>query len=339
LRCTIAGKRRSRGLGSHPLISLDGAREQAIDIRRAARNGQDLAGERRQTMVTFREAAEAYYEIRKRNLTNPKHLVQWPSTMEMYVYPRIGDRPVASVTHADVIEVLKDIWHQKNPTAKRILNRMGAVFTSAILRGQRQAASPCLGVAQELGVKRREVEHFKALPHREMPAFIQMLRSCGSDPMTRLAFEFLIMTATRSGETRGARKDEILGQLWVIPATRMKGRREHRVPLSNRSMEIVKEARALAPDNPLLFPGRRGRPLSDMAFSMILRESGVDAVPHGLRSTFRDWCTEIDKCREPVSEAALAHAVRGVEGAYRRSDYLAERTELMQRWASYCVPG
>ena len=339
LRVTIAGKRHSRGLGPYPVVTLDAAREQAIDVRRAARNGQDLTRQATASKVTFREAAEAYYELRKPNLTNAKHIAQWPATMRSYVFPRLGDRPVSSITHAEVLGALKPIWHTRPATAKRVLSRVNAVFESAILLGQREKASPTIGVAQQLGVKRREVVHHKAVPHSEVAAFIAMLRACGSDPMTRVAFEFLILTATRSGETRGAMKAEIQGQLWVIPATRMgKSRQEHRVPLSDRCLVIVEEARFLAPDNPLLFPGRTGKPLSDMAFLMLLRDNGVDATAHGFRTSFRTWATEVDKCREVVAEAALAHKVRDrVEGAYRRSTYVEERVGLMQRWASYCV--
>ena len=344
-RITISGKRYKRGLGPYPLITLDAARDSSIDMRRAAREGRDLAQERRQRAAratTFRQAFEAYFELKRQGLSNAKHLAQWPATMETYVFPKIGNRPVGDVTHADVLEVLKPIWYGKPETAKRVLQRMEAVFKSAILRGQREKASPCIGVAQELGTRHRKVEHHRALPYREVPPFIELLRGSSATPATKLAFEWLILTATRSGETRGAAWTEIneAKAVWAIPPTRMKSGVEHIIPLSTRCLEIVRQARGLSPNSVLIFPGSRTHEeLSDMTLTKVLRDLGVgdQATPHGFRSSFRDWATEINKCREVVAEAALAHVVRDkTEGAYRRASYLAERRKLMERWASYC---
>jgi integrase len=218
---------------------------------------------------------------------------------------------------------------------------------SAILRGQREKASPCIGVAQELGVAHIKVEHHRALPYAEVPGFVKTLRICNSNEVTKLAFEWLILTATRSGETRGARWEEIdeTHALWAIPKERMKGpqakRREHVVPLPARCLKILKRARALNPTNPLLFPGYRGEQLSDMTLTKVLRDLGFAerATVHGFRSSFRDWATESAKAREVVAEAALAHAVDDkTEAAYRRAVYLDERRGLMRRWAVYCCP-
>jgi len=339
LRYTISGKRRSKGLGSFPLISLESAREEADAIRRAARKGQDL--DLTTKTVTFRQAFDTVFELRRRKLSNAKHVWQWQASMERYAFPVLGDRPVSNITHRDVLGVLEPIWHEKAETARRLLQRMELTFRSAILRGHRKEASPCIGVAEELGVGHREVEHHRALPYAEVAGFIQTLRTCNSEAVTKLALEFLILTATRSGETRGAMKAEIQGQLWLIPATRMgKSRQEHRVPLSDRCLAIVEEARSLAPANPLLFPSRTGRPLSDMTFVKVLRDLGLAdrAVPHGFRSSFRDWATEVEKSREVVAEAALAHTVRNqVEAAYRRATYLDERRKLMNSWATFVL--
>ena len=179
LRVTIAGKRHNRGLGPYPLVTLDTARDKATDIRRAAREGRDLVAEQRRSSarsVTFRQAFETMFELRKKALSNAKHLQQWPSTMEAYVFPKIGEWPVADVTHADILAMLEPIWFDKPETAKRVLQRMEAVFKSAILRGQREKASPCIGVGQELGIRHLEVEHHRALPYAEVPAFIKTLR-------------------------------------------------------------------------------------------------------------------------------------------------------------------
>ena len=181
---TIAGRRHNRGLGPYPLVSLDQAREQATDIRRAAREGRDLAAEQRDERarsVSFRQAFDALFEIRKKTFSNAKHLRQWSATMETYVFPRIGDQPVSDVTHADILTILEPIWFEKAETAKRVLQRLELVFKSAILRGQREKASPCIGVAQELGVAHLKVEHHRALPYAEVPAFIQTMRACNSE--------------------------------------------------------------------------------------------------------------------------------------------------------------
>jgi integrase len=348
LRVTIAGKRHNRGLGPFPLVTLDAARDRAIDVRRAAREGRDLAQERRQQVAratTFRQAFDAMFDLRRQGLSNAKHLNQWPATMEAYVFPKIGSRPVGDVTHADILELLEPIWFARPETAKRVLQRIETVFKSAILRGQRERASPCIGVAQELGVRHRDVEHHRALRYTEVPAFLRLLHTCPSEPITKLAFEWLILTATRSGETRGALWQEIdeAKAVWAIPKERMKAGVEHIVPLSPRCLEIAKEAHALNPESDLLFPGSRTRrELSDMTFTKLLRDNDLAdrATAHGFRSSFRDWCTEVDKTREVVAEAGLAHQVRDkTEAAYRRAAYLDERVGLMQRWAAYCAGG
>ena len=297
--------------------------------------------------ASFRQAFDTFFDLRKQSLSNGKHLKQWPATMEAYVFPRIGDRLVSDITHADILAILEPIWFEKPETAKRVLQRLEAVFKSAILRGQREKASPCIGVAQELGSDHRDVRHHRALPYAEVPAFIQTLRSCRSNPITKLAFEWLILTATRSSETRSAMRKEVdeTTALWVIPKERMKGRRkdrrEHVVPLSARCLQIVQEARTLNPDSELLFPGPyTGVQLSDMTLTKVLRDLKLAdrATAHGFRSSFRDWATEAYRVREVVAEAALAHGVRDkAEAAYRRATYLDERRKLMNGWADFVL--
>src|SRR5215831_3495802 len=187
LRVTIAGKRRNRGLGPYPLVALDKARDVALDIRRAARDGRDLPTEQRYERTksaSFRQAFDAFFHLRQQSLSNAKHLKQWPATMEAYVFPRIGDRPVSDITHADVLAIVEPIWFDKPETAKRVLQRMEAVFKSSILRGQREKASPCIGITQELGTDHRDVQHHRALPYDEVPAFIQALRASPATPIT-----------------------------------------------------------------------------------------------------------------------------------------------------------
>jgi integrase len=298
----INGKRRERGLGVFPEVSLQAARDKADEIRRAARNGVDLRQQRsaeRARRVSFRRAFATYFAVKRKQLSNAKHLQQWPSTMESYVFPVFGDVPVAEVTTAQVLDALTPIWYEKPETARRVLQRMEAVFKSAILRGTREKASPCVGVAQELQTRHREVRHHPALPWQEVPAFIGLLRSRAprSLPATRLAFEFLILTAARSSEVRGAVWSEfdLNSGIWIIPKERMKTRKPHRVPLGPRCLAILREARTLNPDSVLVFDGSKcGRPLSDMTFTKVLRNSGLGerATAHGFRSSFKNWCSE-----------------------------------------------
>jgi integrase len=258
LRVTIAGRRHNRGLGPYPLVHLDQARDAAAEIRRAARAGRDLITERRSVQarsVTFRQAFETVFEVRRKAMTSEGHIEQWQSTMNRYVFPRIGDQLVSDIGHADILDVLKPIWFEMPQTGSRLLQRMETVFKSAIRHGHREKASPCAGVVEELGRPNHEVEHFLALPYAEVPAFLETIRICNSNPTTRLALEWLILSATRSNETRGACWSEVheVSATWIIPKERMKGRREHQVPQSERCLEILKEARAINPDSPLLF--------------------------------------------------------------------------------------
>jgi integrase len=342
MRVTINDKRRELGLGGYPFVSLEAARKRAAEIREAAKEGRDLIRERRseqQRTQAFRLCFEEVYDLRRERLSNRKALLQWRSTMETYVLPSIGDLPVAEIQAGHVLAVLRPIWFAKPETGKRVLQRMETVFRSAILRGLRDKASPCIGVQQELGTKHREVVSHRSLPYAAVPAFLVELRKGRGRLSTRLALEWLILTATRSGETRFARWEEIdqTRKIWTIPASRMKARRPHMVPLTTRCLEILEEAGRLRKEESLIFPGTiSGRPLSDMTFTKLMRDAGVDAVPHGFRSSFRSWAAEVDKTRHEVAEAALAHTIRGKsEAAYNRANYLEDRRALMTAWATF----
>jgi integrase len=343
------GRRREFGLGSLHDVSIEEARAKASEMRRAAKSGRDPLAERHARTVhamTFRQAFDSFFMLKSRSLSNAKHLAQWRTTMEVYVFPQIGNRPVGEIASGEILALLDPIWYAKPETARRVLQRMRAVFDAAILRNWRERASPCIGVVQALGgTGHRAVQHHRALPYRDVPAFVKMLRACKARPETRLAFEWLILTATRSGETRCAAWSEIDEQraLWIIPRQRMKGsganRRDHQVPLPARCKDILAEARALNHDRRLVFASSlTGKSLSDMTFTKLLRDTGFasKATAHGFRSSFRDWATEVDKVREVVAEAALAHSVKDkTEAAYRRATYLQERCALMERWAGY----
>ena len=344
---SINCKRRELGLGVFPDVSLKDARDEAEKLKRAARDGIDLRTQRvlqEARALTFRQAFEDCFSVKRQQLSNAKHLMQWPSTMEAYVFPFFGDVPVSDVTTDHVLEALLPIWFSKPETAKRVLQRIEAVFKSAILRGSREKASPCVGVADHLGTRHREQKHHAALPWRELPDFVAMLqqRSRNGWPTTRLAFEFLILTATRSSEVRNAAWAEFDfdNAIWEIPKERMKSRKAHRVPLSQRCLQILRDARTLNPDGQLVFEGmKRGRPLSDMTFTKLLRDTGLGekATAHGFRSAFKNWCSEVAKARDEVSEAALAHTIKDrVKAAYLRTDFFEERKLLMETWSTHC---
>lgn len=350
LRIAVRGRRRQLGLGVYPIVSLEEARSKATQIRLGASEGRDTAAEQKRAErlataprrpTTFRAAFEGYFEMKEQQLSNEKHKAQWRSTMQTYVFPLIGKRPVAEITAAEVIDILKPIWNTRRETARRVLQRMRAVFEAAIVRSERDKAPPTIGVATVLGSRNLKRDHHPAMPYAEVPAFVTRLRGLQGWAATRLAFEFLILTASRSGEVRLANWTEIdlNNALWTVPAERMKARVEHVVPLTPRALAILREARATYPTSDLVFPGiKQGLPLSDMTLTRVLRDAGLGgkATPHGFRSSFKDWCAEVAKVRDEVSEAALAHRIPDkVRAAYLRTRFLEERRQLMQGWARY----
>ena len=349
-RYSVGGRERQMGLGALTEVKLADARQKAAQCRQQRLDGIDpieaRSNARRSaeaSCVTFRRAFEIFYAVKRESLSNPKHAKQWRSTLDTYVFPSIGDRAVAEIEAREILDLLTPIWFAKPETARRVLQRMETVFKSAILRGYRQRVSPCVGVKEELGTRHQKVLNYRALPYQRIPAFLADLRISNSQPATRLAFEWLVLTATRSGETRLACWSEIdePSRLWTIPAERMKAKRPHIVPLSSRCLEILKHARAMYPCSDLVFPGTKiGSALSDMTFTKVLRDIGYSeqATPHGMRSAFKDWCAEVAKVTDEVSEAALAHKIRQkVRAAYLRTVFLDERKKLMASWAEYCT--
>jgi integrase len=255
LRIAVGGRRRQLGLGVYPCVSLEEVRNKATQIRIGASEGRDLMLEQRQSqrsaatpqrLITFQAAFDCYFEMKEQQLSNDKHKAQWRSTMQAYVFPAIGKRRVDEIGAAEVIDILKPIWNTKRETARRVLQRMRVVFEAAIVRGERDKASPTIGVAAVLGSRNRKLEHHPAMPYADVPAFVSRLRRLEGWPATRLGFEFLILTASRSGEVRLSTWDEIDidAALWNVPAERMKARVEHSVPLSHRAVAILRETRA-----------------------------------------------------------------------------------------------
>lgn len=346
------GKARGMGLGPLHTVSLAEARVKALECRKLLLDGIDPLAEKETkrasqmavdaNRMTFMEAATAYIAAHRAGWKNAKHAAQWESTLTTYVEPVVGKTALDSIDTALVMRVLEPIWTTKTETATRVRGRIESVLDWATVRGYRKGDNPARwkGHLDHLLPKRskvQKVEHHAALPYTDAPAFMTALRKM--DGMAALAFEFLILTATRTSETLNARWDEIDMEncLWTIPAERMKAEKEHRVPLSSAAMEILTPLQACA-ESEYVFPGQRGsKPLSNMVFLQLLkRMERTDITPHGFRSTFRDWVGETTQYPREVAEAALAHIVKNkAEAAYARGDLFNKRARMMQDWANH----
>ncbi len=371
-RFMLNGKSRDVGLGAAGQggMSLADARDEAAALRLKVKAGIDPLEERDREAakalaanqaakvagITFRDVAAAYIAANEESWRNPKHRQQWRNTLDTYVYPVIGDLPVAEVETAHVLKILEPIWKDKPETASRIRGRIETVLDNAKARGYRKGENPARWrghIAQILPARAKLTRgHHPALPYEQLPAFIADLRK--RDAMAALALEFTILTGARSDETYGANWSEVdLDKgAWHIPATRMKGGKDHRVPLSARALEILETVRPLGAE--LLFPGSRGGKLSSMAMAMLLRrmheadlkrggegyfdpKQNRKATVHGFRSSFRDWADERTGFAHEMKEMALAHTVGNkAEAAYRRGDMFEKRRRLMDDWATYC---
>jgi integrase len=320
------------GLGGLSLVTLAEAREKALTYRKLAREGGDPFAERRKTRAvvpTFAEAAEKVHAEHKASWKNPKHAAQWLTTLKTYAIPVIGERRVDQIGTPDILKVLSPIWLTKPETARRVRQRVGTVLDWAKAAGFQTGDNPVVGVAKGLPKQTDRDEHHAALPYEEVPAFVQSLRASDNGEVVRLAFEFLILTASRTSEVLGAKWSEVDLQqrIWTVPASRMKAGRTHRVPLVERTLEILKRAKEIGGRSDYVFPSRaEAKPLSNMAFLMTLRRMKLDITAHGFRSSFRDWAAEQTNFPREVCEAALAHAVENkVEAAYRRGDLFEKR--------------
>jgi integrase len=338
-RLTVRGKQTDIGLGGYPVVGLKEAREKAQANRTQARSGADPLSEKRKAAVpTFRSLAAQHIEALRPSWRNAKHAAQWGSTLAAYAYPLIGNRPVDQITRAGVIGLLSPIWTKKPETARRVRQRISAVMKWAIANNFRSGNPAGEAIDAALPRTPRFRAHHRALHYTEVPAVIGAVRSSGALPVTRLSLEFLVLTAARSGEVRLAAWEEMdpKARTWVISAGRMKAGREHRVPLPDRALAILEEAQPSGCWSGLVFPAASGKPLSNMTHGKLLRKLGLDCVPHGFRSSFRDWASEQTDTPHAVMEAALAHTVpNAVEAAYARSDLFDRRRDLMDAWEAY----
>ena len=351
-RFKIDGRARDMGLGSLTDVSLARAREKAAQARQQRDEGKDPIVEReaqraqerlaKARSITFQNCAEQLIASHEAGWRSPKHKTQWRNTLSTYAYPILGDIPVADVNTDLVMRVLQPIWRPKTATASRLRGRIEAVLSWAKARGLRLGENPAQwrGHLDHLLPARSKVQrvvHHAALPYRDLPVFMAKLRA--RERIAPRALEFVILTAARTGEVLGAKFNEFDFEqwLWTVPAERMKGGKEHRVPLSPRAIAIVEEMAAKRLSD-LVFPGaRRGRPMSAMTLLTLLRDLHPGVTTHGFRSTFKDWASETTSFPDHLSEMALAHiSADKVRAAYARSDLFQKRRELMEIWARYC---
>lgn len=350
-RFTFNGKRREMGLGSFPTISLERARALAHDARLKIVDGIDPIQSRedqRKVIPSFQAYALEYIKLNKAGWSNEKHQTQWVNTLATYAFPTIGNLPVNKISTDQIIQLIKPIWIEKNETAKRVQTRIAKILDSAKARGLRTDENPARwqGHLDTLLPKPSSIQketHHPATPYKAFPAFWRKISS--SQSVSSYALRLLILTACRTSEVLQAKWDEFDFEenVWIIPAERMKAKREHRVPLSKAALALLNELPREA-GSPNLFPGgRANNHLSNMALLKYMRDLGYGAkgekdpyVPHGFRSTFRDWAGEESHYPQDVAEMALAHTIKNkVEAAYRRGDLLEKRREMMEDWAGY----
>ena len=354
LRFVVNGKRRELGLGGYPAVSLAEAVASAQDRRLAALDGQDPAIDRQKVRdealrtpprpVTFAQAAEAYISVHAAGWKHPLHAAQWRRSLELHAYPKIGGLDVMAIGIAEVLSVLEPIWHAKTETASKVRGRIELILGWAYKRTETDRLNPARWqrhLDTQLPARGRIAmpRHHTALPVAQMPAFMRTLAKVEGSGAR--ALEFAILTAARSGEVRLARWPEIdfASRTWIVPAARMKGGREHRVPLSTAAIALL-EATPLADDSDVIFQSPRRGVLSNMSFVAVCRRMGENCVPHGFRSTFRDWCAECTDVAPEVAEMALAHEIgNAVEAAYRRGDLLDKRRALMEAWCMFLATG
>lgn len=351
----VTGKRRDMGLGTYPEVGIIDARVRGMAARQTIATGKDPIEERDADIatrkavaeaMTFEQAARKLHEEQKPGWKNSKHADQWINTLRDYAFPKIGNRKVADLAATDFAEVLRPIWLTKPETASRVKQRchtaMKWCWAHGLIKGNPLDVVDHL-LPQQPG-KRERTQHQPSMPWRDVPAFVQEVLHASQSNVTRALLEFVILTAARSGEARAMTWDEVdlEANVWTVPANRMKARVVHRVPLSERAVEILKAQRQKHPECELVFPSPRGLVLSDMVLTGFLRDQkakssaqGRVATAHGFRSSFRDWASENNYSRD-LAERALAHTIKNQsEAAYHRTDLLEQRRAMMEDWAQH----
>ncbi|MDA8863669.1 tyrosine-type recombinase/integrase [Pseudomonadales bacterium] len=346
-RFTDKGKRQEKSLGIFPSVSLTDARKGAISLRAGLNNGMpptivsspDIPSH--EESVTFRSFALEWIELNKIQWTNQKHYLQWLSSLEAYCFPFIGEKPIDEVSVDDLLRILRPIWNTKTESATRIRERIERILAAAIVRGLKPGPNPAawrghLEFLLPKPSKIRQVRHHKSIPYQELPGLYGDISK--SSAVSAYTLRFLILTAGRTGEVVGARWNEFSDDTWVLAASRMKARREHRVPLSTEASKMLMVQNEAASGDYVFH--RNGRCLSNMAMLQFLKRISPNATVHGFRSSFRVWAAEVSGFSSDLAEQALAHSVGSqLERAYQRSDLLEQRRGLMEAWGQYITGG
>ena len=343
------GKQQNLSLGPYPIVSIAEARILAQQTRDKIRSGINPIKERQnakgvaiseaKSKISFRDFAIECINVKRPEWKSEKHAAQWLYTLTEFAFPVIGDKALDEIEMEDILNILTPIWTTTTETASRLRGRLEWILAAATTKKLRSGSNPAtwknyLQTILPAPKKVKGVVHHKAMHYTQIPSFMSQLRE--SDNVAALALEFTILNGARSGEVFGGLKSEIQDGLWVIPASRMKAKKEHRVPLSQRSLDLLAIASAIAPGSKYLF-SRKVKPLSNMAMSMILRRMKLDVTTHGFRSTFRDWISEQTDYSSEVAEMSLAHTIANkIEAAYRRQDLLEKRRALLIDWEAYC---
>jgi len=347
-RYTIFGKRQGMSLGAYPEISLKLARHKAIEARNMINQGVCPMNEKIASKVVlvevksplFKEFALDYIQKMRPKWRNPKHADQWVATINTYANPVIGHLQLHEIDTPQILDILQPIWLTKSETASRLRGRIEKILAAASTLKHRTGINPAQWkghLENLLPSHQPSHKHHNALPYREIPEFIKKLRE--SDCLSALALEFTILNASRTGEVLKGKRLEIKENIWTIPANRMKAGQEHQVPLSQRSLDILKLAESLDSDSEYLFSAK-GKPLSGMAMLMLARRMKAGLTVHGFRSGFRDWVSEETDHNPEVAEMALAHTIGNkVERSYRRGNLIDRRRRLMDDWSNYCERG
>ena len=343
LRIQASGKRRDVGLGSATKVTLKEARDAADDLRKLYKDGGNPLADRRAAKLatalipTFRDAATIAHGEHKNGWRNLKHREDWLSSLNRYAHPTLGETRVDLIDASTVRDVLLPIWLDRPETARRVRQRIKLVLDWAAAKGYRTALD-LSGIAKALPRQPKSDNHFKAMPYPDVPAFVASLRD-SSETVSRLALQFLILTAARSGEVRGAILSEIDvdAGTWTIPGRRMKAGKAHVVPLSDAALAILARVATIRKSNvDVIFPGSKNQPLSDMTMLKIMRDRSLPFSVHGFRSAFKTWAVEATSFPDAASEAALAHIdANKVRAAYSRTDFRQQRTALMSAWANF----
>ena len=344
-RITIDGRRHDLGLGGFPLITPEHARRRAAVNRLAVADGRNpLAEKRKSILPTFREAAERTYEANRPRWRSDKVAKNWLQQLERHAFKRLGNLNVDNIGREDVLAVLTPIWTSKPETARRIRRSIKTTLSWCQANGYLDTNFAGEAIDGALPSMPSVKAHFRSLPYTDIPRAVEIIRDSKASIATKACLQFVILTTCRSGESRLAQWSEIdlEGHLWTIPASRMKQGREHRQPLSDQAIAVLESIQVLRDGSGLVFPSpaRRGKPLSDMSLTKVLRDNNLAdrATVHGFRSSFRTWASEHTNAEHAVMELCLAHAVgSAVEQAYARSDLLAKRRTLMQRWADFVI--